>query len=214
VLRALVATLLAVITLRAFMADEPPAIVTGQRESVVTASLTQPFVYRRSLTVHGSELPPISPPCRSSLRTPEMRTGASTTPVSVGKLPIACGCPRVVSVAHPASWSGTKLARDLQLTGRCPIAVMWLQGRYATVRGTVYIDDTTGTRGGVVSIYTVETPTDALTYRLLWSKNIGYLPKGRANFAVATTGAQYLALWELCCTSQNTVVDFSATAHR
>lgn len=125
--------------------------------------------------------------------------------LEVAALPLVCGCPPSQTTPSAARWHGHLLAHAVRLTGQCSVAVFNLGGHFSALHATLYLDDATGTQGGIFGLYTTATPTDPNSYLALYQTNIGYAANGAIPIATSMRGVGYLVLWERCCTGQNTV---------
>jgi len=152
---------------------------------------------------------PLLGSCRAGNGTAAGGTPAGTD-VSLDALPVLCGHVNRAAVGH-ATWHTLTLRRGLQFTGKNSGAVFALDGRYRVIAGTIYLDNGTGTNGGVFDLYAATVSGNTETYRLLHEIDIGSAPGNRAAFSVSVSGVRYLAVVERCCTVQNTILDVVAT---
>ena len=134
--------------------------------------------------------------------------------VLLESLPVTCGCPHPEALRHAPAWHHHAISHGLELTGTCALAVFRLDKRYSEISGTIAVDDATGTTGGLISLEDAVVPTDSNTYRTLFENNIGSAKVHMIAVRASVHGVQYLAVWERCCTVQNTVLDVVATLTR
>ncbi len=145
--------------------------------------------------------------CAAGAATGQGRAGA----MSLDRIPVACGCPQALNAAHAGSWQGHHIVGGIRLTGTCPIAVFHLGHQHQILAGSIYVDDHTGTTGGQLSFFAADAPGDTSTYHMIFDNNIGYEKDRSAPLLADVGGAEYLVIWERCCTAQNTVFDVVAT---
>jgi hypothetical protein len=162
----------------------------------------------------ASSATPVPLPCAQGSRIIRINGHRHGHSVPLEALPVACGCLHDKTLRHPAAWHHHAITHGLQLTGTCSVAVFRLGKQYSEISGTIDVDDSTGTTGGIIALYDAVVPTDSNTYRTLFENNIGSAKAHMIAFRAPVHGVQYLAVWERCCTAQNTVLDVVATLTR
>jgi hypothetical protein len=157
---------------------------------------------------------PMPLPCSPGNRVIRLSGPRHGKVVPLESLPATCGCPTREVLRHPATWHHHTITHGLQLTGTCSAAVFSLGKHYSEISGAIYVDNSTGTTGGIISLVNAVVPTGSNTYRTLFESNIGYEKENMVSFRAPVRGVEYLAVWERCCTMQNTIVDVVATLTR
>jgi len=150
--------------------------------------------------------------CRAGAAAGSVRVPAPAH-IPLDALPALCGRVNLAAASH-ATWHTLTFRRGLQFTGKNSGAVFALEGRYRVLAGTIYLDNGTGTKGGIFDLYSVTAPGNTETYRLLYQTDIGLTAGNRATFSIPVSGVRYLAVVERCCPLQTTILDVMATLTR